>query len=439
MTGMTPRRRLALLGLILALTATGCQRYRPETLPAKDALADTEIDGALTVDAVVRLALERDPALRVARAQQGVARAILIQSGILPNPTLNAGLLPLVSGMGTAAAWNFGLGQDVKALATYRSRRRAGRDEADRIAADLLWREWQVAGEARQLAVGLIFVRQQQASAAEDCRRLAAIDADTAAALADRDIGLAAVAPAASAYADSLAIRDQLERDELQLRHRLAALLARRPDAPLTLDPTIDLPRLDPAVLRAGVTGLPLRRPDLLALRLGHDAQEEAVRQAILLQFPDLVLGASATRDSSAVVNFGPTATFSIPVFDRGRGGIAAAEATRARLAVEYSARLDAAAGEVEAQISELEQRRLQLAAITAELPEARQAIVRAEKARVAGVIDATPYIEVITVGMKREQAALTLARDIAERQIALQTLLGLGLPEVKRAVTASP
>ena len=67
----------------------------------------------------------------------------------MPNPSLTGAFLPLLSGGGAVPAWNIGLSQDIKALLTYRTRRRAAVDSERQVAADIVWQEWQVAGHWR--------------------------------------------------------------------------------------------------------------------------------------------------------------------------------------------------------------------------------------------------------------------------------------------------
>ncbi|MDE2301949.1 MAG: TolC family protein, partial [Sphingomonadales bacterium] len=143
----------------LALALGGCAHYTPAPLASAPPLAGAEAAAGLlpphplAVDEVVALALARDPDLIAARARRGVAQAQLVAAGVLPNPQLGGSLLPLLSGPGNVPAWTLGLTQDVKALLIYRPRLRAARAAAAQVDAELLWQEWQVAGQARQLAV----------------------------------------------------------------------------------------------------------------------------------------------------------------------------------------------------------------------------------------------------------------------------------------------
>lgn len=427
------RRSLVLLGSASMLSA--CQHYAPAPLPTVAPLAPapatTDQAAPLTVDDVVRLALRDNPDLRAARATRGIADAQLIQSGILPNPSLAGAFLPLLSGLGVTPAWNVGLSQDVKALISYRSKKRAGKDVQGQAAADLLWQEWQTAGQARQLAVDLIGTRRQLPVVQEAYAVLAARNAAMEEALRAGNTTLVLAAPTLAAVQTARSNRDAVAQRELQLHHQLAALLGIAPDAPLVLAPTATLPAFDPAAIRDSLATLPNRRPDLLALRLGYAAQEEAVRQAILSQFPDLVLGATASSDSSRVINLGPQASIGVPVFDHGQGNIAIARATRAQLKAQYAARLATVTSEVAAALTEMEQLSRQLAAQRAELPAIELAARRAVAARGASAIDEAAYVSLISARFTKEQDVMTLELALMDRQVALQTLVGAGLPTV--------
>jgi outer membrane protein TolC len=413
--------------------AAACQHYEAAPLPQAALLAPAPPQaGPLSVDDVVRLALAENPDLRAARARRGVAEAQLLQSGILPNPSLAGAFLPLVSGVGIVPAWSAGLSQDVKSLITYRSKKRGGRDAVGQVAADLLWQEWQVAGQARQLAVDLIATRRQQPIAAQAYAILSARAAATDRALAQGNTTLVIAAPTRAALQVARTTLQGIDQRELQLHHQLCALLGLAPDAPIVLTSDAVLPPFDPATIRASLPTLPDRRPDLLALRLGYAEQDEALRQAILSQFPDLVLGVSGTSDSSKVINLGPEATIGVPVFDHNQGNIAIARATREQLRAEYAARLATTIGEVGAALAEMEQLARQLAQARVELPQARLAAERAQAARGRSAIDEAAYVDLIATRFTKELDVMTLELALMDKQVALQTLVGAGLPQVE-------
>ncbi|TCM37973.1 outer membrane protein TolC [Novosphingobium sp. ST904] len=425
----------ALIGIAVA-TVSGCAHYTPLPLPTSAPLA-SDVHGLsgeapsapLSVNEVALLALANNPDLQAVRAGRAVALGQTRQAGLLPNPSLSAAFLPLLSGSGTVPGWNIGIAQDIKALITYKSRRRAASDSERQVAADVVWQEWQVAGKARQLAASLIMGARGRPVYVEAYELLRSRNARLETALAARTVTLSTVAPDRVALQSARAALDALDQNQLALRHQLNALLGLRPDAVIALADKAELPPFDPAQIRATLADLPGRRPDLLALRMGYASADESVRQAILSQFPDFVLGGSAASDNSKVVSGGPNVTLGLPIFDRGQGNIAIANATRARLHAEYAARLSATVGEVGALLAETEQLAAQLENVRRDLPAARMAAERARTAFSASNLDERAYLDLAANRFAKEQEAMTLEAALLDRKIAILTLTGAGLP----------
>ncbi|WP_375382567.1 TolC family protein [uncultured Sphingomonas sp.] len=426
-----------LAALVMAATAAGCAHYTPAPLAAEAALAPDAAalagmpSGPLGVGDVVALAIRRAPVLVAARQRRGVAEAQLVQARVLPNPIVSGAFLPLISGVGDVPAWSVGLAQDVKSLLVYKPRRRAARDSAHQVQADLLWQEWQVAGAARQLAVDIIERERSRALLDQAFALLQQRYRVTQAALAAGNATLVTTAPSALGYQQARANLQALDQAQLSARHQLNALLGLVPDAVLPLATTDDVAPLDIAAVRALIPTLPARRPDLLALRLGYAAQDETLRAAILGQFPDLVLGGAASSDNSRVINAGPNVQLGLPVFDRNQGNVAIARASRAQLAAEYAARLGTVVGEVGALLTETEQIRRQLAVVQRDLPAARIAAARASTAFGASALDERAYVDLVTNRFAKEQEVLTLQLALLDRQVAIEALIGAGLPQV--------
>lgn len=431
--------------MLPALLLAGCAHYQAAPLAERPALAGDMRElpivpaGPLSVADVTALAVARSPDLVAARAKQGVADAQLVQAGVLPNPSLTGAFLPLISGAGTVPGWNFGLAQDLKALLIYKPKVRGARASANQVRADLLWQEWQVAGRARQLAVDIIQRERSRPLLEEATALLRHRYETTQRALAAGNATLVTAAPSAVGYQQARANLQALDQQQLQDRHRLNALLALAPDVIVPLRSTPDLAPLDIAAARAGLASLPERRPDLLALRFGYASQDEALRAAILAQFPDFILGGSVSSDNSKVVNGGPTVQVSVPLFDRNQGNVAIARATREQLRTEYTARLDAATGEVGALLSEMEQLRAQLATVERDLPAARSAAARASSAFAASALDERAYVDLVTNRFTKEQEVFTLQLALLDRQVAIEALLGTGLPGVDTLGTPDP
>lgn len=423
--------------VMLAALLAGCAHYTPLPLtrdlplaPSIGALQGAAEDhGALSVGDVVTLALANNPDLRAARLKRGIAEGQATQASILANPSLSGAFLPLLSGAGTVPAWNLGLAQDIKSLVTYRARRRAATASTRQVAADLVWQEWQVAGQARQLATDIIIGTRSRPTYVAAYDLLSDRNGKLERALAARTVTLVTVAPDRVALQAARTSLNTLDQTLLSQRHQLNALLGLTPNAVVPLATEPDLPRFDPATIRAGLATLPDRRPDLLALRLGYDAADEQLRVAILSQFPDLILGGSASSDSSKVINGGPNAQVGLPIFDHNQGNVAVARATRAQLHADYAARLAAATGTVGALLREYEQLAAQLAIARRDLPAARTAAARAQAAFGASNIDERGYVDLVSNRFAKEEEIMTLELALFDRQIAIQTLVGDGLP----------
>lgn len=428
--------RLSIVSL-MALSVGGCAHYTPAPLPvraplAQDVRAIPAMPAApLSVAQIVALAVERDPDLVAARVKRGVAEAQIVQAGVLPNPSLTGAFLPLISGAGDVPAWSVGLAQDVKALLVFKPRRRAARDSAAQVRADLLWQEWQVASQARQLAVDLIERERSRPVVEQAFTLLQHRYRVTQAALAAGNATLVTTAPSALGFQQARAALQALDQAQLQARHKLNALLALAPDAVVPLAATSNVAPLDTEATRALLPTLPARRPDLLALRFGYAAQDETLRAAILAQFPDLILGASSSSDNSQVINAGSNVQLGLPIFDRNQGTVAIARATRAQLGAEYAARLATTTGEVGALLSEIEQLRAQLAVVERDLPAARIAAQRASAAFGQSALDERAYVDLVTNRFTKEQEVLTLQLALLDRQIAIEALIGADLPPV--------
>ena len=434
---MTLRPPGRLMPLALAALAGGCAHYQPAPLAERPALAAeaAALPGMpshpLSAGEVAALAVARDPDLVAARTTAGVAQAQLVQAGVLPNPSLTGAFLPLLSGAGAVPAWNLGLAQDIKALLVYRPKRRSARDSVAQVRADLLWQEWQVAGEARQLATDIASRDQTRLLLQEAVTILDHRYRVTQRALAAGDVTLVTAAPSAVGYQQARTNLQTLDQQQLQDRHKLNALLGLAPDAALPLAPVGEVAPLDIVAARNALDTLPARRPDLLALRFGYAAQDETLRAAILSQFPDLILGGSSSSDNSRVVNAGPTLQLGVPLFDRNQGNVAIARATREQLRAEYAARLSTATGQIGALLSELMQLRSQLATVERDLPAARAAAARASAAFGSAALDERAYVDLVTNRFTKEQEVQTLKLALLDRQIAIEALIGAGLPGV--------
>jgi len=425
----------------MACGVSGCASYQalPLPLPTSPGLAGSvaALEGAppslreLTVADVARLAVLNSPDLRAIRAQSGVSQAQLLQAGLPPNPLVTGSILPLAAGFGVTNAWNAGLSYDLKSLITLRVRRRSVQETARQVDAQIVWQEWQTAGQARLLAIDLIEGERSLALLGRTATLLSDRERRSRAALAAGNATLATIAPDVAAVQGARSQINDFQRQILVRRHQLNALLGLLPDVPLPLARQPDLPPFNSATILADLPTLPDRRPDLIALQLGYRAEDAKVRAAILGQFPNLTFGITGGSDNSNVRNVGPQITLELPIFDRNQGNIAIERATREQLHVEYAARLATANGQVRAALSEIALLQRQIASVRAELPALERAASRAQSAFDSAAIDDRAYVDLVSVRYAKEQELVLLEQSLLDQQVTLATLTGAGLPQV--------
>jgi outer membrane protein TolC len=134
------------------------------------------------------------------------------------------------------------------------------------VDAEILWQEWQVAGQARQLAVDLIEGARTRPSLEQEYNLLSRRNDVLQQALAAGNATLVTAAPTLVALQSARSSLDALDQRQLHSSHQLTALLGLVPSATLPLAGSVDLPPFEPDAIRAELASLPDRRPDLLAL-----------------------------------------------------------------------------------------------------------------------------------------------------------------------------
>ena len=167
--------RLRVLATLGALLLGGCTWYHREPLAPRDTSTSTQsleriqIDASrmplpelaahrfdpsdgLDIDEVAMLAVANNPDLKLARDDLGIARAQAYSAGLLPDPQLSVSS-DYPGALGTTRAFNYGLSIDVMAIVL----RSANQQSADATVAKtdlgLLWQEWQIVAQARQLFI----------------------------------------------------------------------------------------------------------------------------------------------------------------------------------------------------------------------------------------------------------------------------------------------
>lgn len=437
------RRTALLAGAALALAACASDPPLPldmdsRPVPAvsglrlggsKAAQAGIDLSKPLGAAEIALLAVENNPEMKAARAERGVAAAQLLQAGLLPNPQFGASYGVLLGGPGTIDAWSAGLAEDIRSLVTLSTQRAGARYQALKVDADLAWQEWQVAGKARLLYIDIVEGEKLKSLLGQIRELFQDRYMHGRAALAEGNLTLATVAPDFAALGDIEKQIDDFERQQQTRRQDLDALLGLAPEAELHLAGAIDVPPIDSGEARRLLSGLPRRRPDLLALQLGYRAEEAKLRGAILARFPALVFGGTRADDTSHIRTIGPQITLDLPIFNRNQGNVAIEQATRQKLHDEFSGRLLAARSEVEAMLARQALLRNRREALEKALAAAEQTARHAETAFRSGSLDERGYVDLAMSRLLRRQEILSIEQLLLEQQAAMATLLGAGMP----------
>jgi cobalt-zinc-cadmium efflux system outer membrane protein len=417
----------------------GLSALRTELPPVRagEAPRRIPIDRPLTIDDIGWLAVLNDPALRSERGQMDLAQANLLQTSLLPNPSANLSWQALLAGTDFTSAWTASLTEDLKAIITYHTRVKSAHYALGQVNADLLWRQWQVAQNARLLALDIYWGGKALRLGRREMRLFDEEVKNVEAAAAAGNLALTALAPLLAAQSSAQQFLSSLELTQLQSWQQLDALLGLEPRARFA----IARPALAPLPADIGtlLARLPQRRPDLVALRLGYQSADEDVRTAVLGQFPAFSLGPAWGDDTANNRTVGPTATFDVPVFDRNQGQIAQTRASRLLLHEQYQARLDEAVGTAKGLA-------ITMARLKGYVREARSAAAAADRlsraarqAYAQGNLDQRSLADYETTALQRQIEALALERSLGEAHIDMTIELGLGLPQTRILPPANP
>ncbi|AOJ05652.1 transporter [Burkholderia mayonis] len=430
----------------------GCAAYRPQPLaahstfttvaelgrlridPAKMPLPELaahrfDPSGGLDIEDVAMLAVANNPDLKLARDDLGIAQAQAYSAGLLPDPQLSVSS-DYPGAAGLERAFNYGLSMDVMAIVMRNANKRSADATVRKTDLGLLWQEWQVVAQAKQLYTKaryedavLPLLAQTRDLGATRYERIAR--ARQAGNVTDD-----AVTVASAAYGDARKQYDDMVRAREQTRHDLNALLGLAPDVELRLAGSDRAAPVTDATLDAALTELPKRRPDLIALQAGYDAQEQKYRAAILNQFPSLNIGFNRARDTSGIYTTGFQIALSLPIFNRNRGNVAIEQATRQRLGDEYQTRLNTAYADIAHLRTDARLAAQQLAQDETALPALEQAAAHAQHAYAARDITLGQYTDAQLAALTKRIDATTQRDALAEQRIGLQALLGSAVPD---------
>lgn len=437
--------------MILVLGLTGCATYRAKPLsehadmpnryaditvdrsrmPLPELAAHTfNAEGGLDMDDIAMLAVVNNPDLKVARADAKVSHAQAFAAGLLPDPQIALTRdFTSDSQPGTTNAFNLNLSEDINALIRHHFDSQAGKYDARKTDLNLLWQEWQVVAKARTLYVKLVEEQQLMHMLQKNRTLFADRYQRTQTALNRGLLTLDAVTPHLTALQDIDKQIHDLERQLNTDRHDLNGLIGLAPEAPIPLKENVTLPVVDEGRVMALLPDLPRRRPDLIALQYGYQAEDQRYRAAIVGQFPTFNVGFTRARDTSNVYTSGFGITLSLPIFSGNRGNIAIEEATRQKLFDDYQNRLNAAQSDVHRILAEQRINARQLQEVDQGIDELSRVAAKADRAFRSHDIDALAYASLQASLLSKQIEKINLEQSILQQQVALQALLGGKLP----------
>lgn len=429
--------RLGEIGRVVlaAMSLAGCVAYHAAPLATqpdlKTGLTALKIDPArlrleplqsVTLDPsagldpqqIAVLAVLTSPDLEAKRAALGVSTAQVFAAGLLPDVQVSAGLDHPTAGPDTENAYNLSASLDLAALIARGNLRRAARFTAQQADLDLLWAEWGTAQQARILAETIL---AGDAKAAY-LRRVAALAADrsarSSAALEQRDVSVQTSAADLAAKLDAQALLATAEHDTQKARRDLNALIGLEASVVLPLARGPEPGRYDALTVSQALGALDQRRPDLLALRAGYNAQDANLRKAVLAQFPVNQIALNFAKDPAGVVTQGISGAFAAPLLNGGRGEARVQAATREQLRAEYLARLDQTDAEVKAAEAELASSSAQAEALRRDVPRLEALVLPADAAFQRHDLDSQAHFAL-------EQNALERRADLDDRELAVR------------------
>jgi cobalt-zinc-cadmium efflux system outer membrane protein len=439
--------------VLLGMSAAGCVRYHAEPLepatldtalaaPPHDVLAreaaalqhprlrpvTLDFSKPLTEDELGVIAVLVNPELNALRVQEHVAEAQVFVAGLLPDPQLAGGFdAPLAAPGGVGglfSAYNVGPNWPLAALVTRPATVRIARRHADQVRFDVAWQEWMVANQARLLARRLTLLRQQEAVAVEAGRLAGQLLDLTRRNLERGDATLADLGVREAGYLDAQDRALSLARDVEKARQDLDRTLGLPPGESLTLAPT-------PVAMVAPADGAALfarareERLDLIALRAGYASQEARVYREVLGQYPAVGLAVNNARDTTGVLTLGFSLTLDLPLFNRNRGALRVAVATREQLYEEYVNRLHQTRADVAQLVADLGHVVQEYDTLNRELPRLVRAEAGLRAAVETGDVTLLEYETVRAALLDKELKRLSLEQQAAEQDVGLQIAVG--------------
>jgi outer membrane protein TolC len=397
--------------------------WRSSNMNLADGLNEAEL---------IQLAVLNNPHLAAVQSMLQEANAQLIRAGLLPDPQLSLSAdLPRRNDPTLVTAYGIGLGFDLQSLITRGARQSTATKQARSIYLQVLWQEWQVIQQTRMLYRRALMQHQQVELTHKQFLQTQTNWQIQQNALKQGNATLDTEGLARTAMMDAETAWFEAKRQQSATRHNLALLLGLSAQTPVPLSPpkhglsSLLVAPMQGKTLQTLLNTIDHKRPDLLALKAGYEAQEAKVREQILTQFPSFSIGANSLRDTGNIWTLGPFINLNLPLLNGNRGNIAIARATRARLRSEYHDRMTAAEAEASRLASDQQLAFDELAALKSRLPDLDVLMQRMRRALAGGNVDMLTFTTLQNSYFSQRMKVLILEQAILEQAVALDTVLG--------------
>jgi len=377
------------------------------------------LEGALTEEDAVAIALWNNAELEATLSELGLARADLIEAGLLVNPDLQ-----MLFGIGTKP-FELLLSLPIQALWQRPRRVAAAELDLERVSQGLVQNGIDLVRDVR-IAHSELTLAEQQAKIQAEAAGLRKQIADlTDIRLKHGDIN---ALEARRVRMEALTAEDAASRAERQvgiMQQRLRVLLGLRGEyADFSVEPSQLLVE-SPAEERELVETALSSRPDLRAAEMAIEAagRRAGWERSRILAFVAPLLSTKEVGTSG--IKSGPGVNVEIPLFNRNQGGISRAEAEVEQATLNYLKLVDQAESEVRKSRRQLLQAQENLKRIQSGLlPTIEETISLAEKAHADGDIS---YLDlklasapVFDVRLSEVNAAAALRQALAELERAV-------------------
>ena len=355
---------------LVAATVAGCQSYRPrpleldvyqqawegrdvadvtvtafaEQLQAHDAVELERFDpsdGLSLAEAEV-VALWFNPDLRVARQRAHVAEAGQREAGRWEDPKLDVDILRVLESVDEPWILGGGLSLTVPLSGRLSVAREQAEARWDVARWDVALAEWRLRVELREAWL--------RWSAQQRLAELLGWYVEQVETISTTVTALAEAGELSGVEARVLRLevahrrieRQQVEAEAQQQRFDLLAMLGLVPDAPVELEPALEVVDVEPTKedRRAAL----LDHPEVRRVQAAYELAERKLHREIRRQYPDLTIGPRYSYEEGQS-RLGGGGGLPLPLWNRNRQGIAEAEAEREQARAEAEAALEALTG----------------------------------------------------------------------------------------------